>query len=138
MTPVTLLPGRSEVDRASGDPFASADLRRSLGRNLVFGLADAVGRAIVTGAYPTGAALTEAELSVRYGVSRTVTREALKMLTAKGLVTSRPRHGTVVEPERCWSLFDTDVLDWTLGRGRPLELLRRDVSRLRRVDGQPV
>ena len=126
MTIVALASDRVGVMLATAEPLTPvADLRRSLGRNLVFGLADVLGQAIVTGAYPLGAALTEAELSVRYGVSRTVTREALTMLAAKGLVTSRPRLGTVVEPERCWNLFDTDVLRWTLGRGRPLELLRR-------------
>ena len=46
------------------------------------------------------------------GVSRTVVREAIKVLTAKGLVDSRPKRGTVVRPCRAWNLLDADVLKW--------------------------
>ena len=43
-------------------------------------------------------------------------REAIKMLTAKGLVRSWPRRGTVVEDESRWNLMDPDVLTWLLER----------------------
>ena len=43
---------------------------------------------------------TEAELARQHGVSRSVTREAVKMLTAKGLLSARPRQGTMVQPSR--------------------------------------
>ena len=61
-----------------------AELRLNLGRNLTHGLLDALGRAIVTGRYDDGPFPTEAELAKQHGVSRSVTREAVKMLTAKG------------------------------------------------------
>lgn len=47
-----------------------------------------------------------------FGVSRTVLREALRTLTSKGLVESRPRVGTRVRPRQAWNLLDADVLQW--------------------------
>jgi len=54
----------------------------------------------------------EAELMDAFGVSRTVLREALRTLTSKGLVESRPRVGTRVRPRDAWNLLDADVLQW--------------------------
>ncbi len=95
-----------------------------LGRNLTHGMLDTLGRAIVTGRYESRPFPTEAEIAKTHGVSRSVTREAVKMLTAKGLVSARPRQGTVVQPASAWNLFDTDVLRWTLERKFSVELLR--------------
>jgi DNA-binding FadR family transcriptional regulator len=99
--------------------------RKPLGRNLTHGLVDALGCAIVTGAYDEHPFPIEAQLEQEYGVSRSVTREAVKMLTAKGLLSARPRQGTVVLPRRSWNLFDTDVLRWLLERKLSIELLRQ-------------
>jgi DNA-binding FadR family transcriptional regulator len=95
------------------------------GRNLTFGMLDALGRAIVTGVYDDQRFPTEAELAAQHAVSRSVTREAVKMLTAKGLLTARPRKGTTVQPPSCWNLFDADVLRWLLERSFSLDLLRQ-------------
>ncbi len=95
------------------------------GRNLTFGMLDALGRAIVTGVYDSRRFPTEAELAAEHAVSRSVTREAVKMLTAKGLLTARPRKGTTVQPPSCWNLFDADVLRWLLERSFSLDLLRQ-------------
>jgi len=97
----------------------------ALGRNLTFGLLDAVGRAVVLGEYETHAFPTEADLAQQYGVSRSVTREALKMLAAKGLLSARPKQGTFVRPQEQWNLFDTDVLRWLLDRKFSVALLRQ-------------
>src|ERR1700755_1493454 len=94
-------------------------------RNLTFGLTDTLGKAIVTGAYDAARFPTEAELAGRHKVSRSVTREAVKMLTAKGLLTARPRRGTTVQPASAWNLFDADVLRWLLDRKFSLALLRQ-------------
>jgi DNA-binding FadR family transcriptional regulator len=88
-------------------------------------LLDRLGRNIVTGHYDNAAFPTEAELAQQHGVSRSVTREAVKMLTAKGLLTARPRRGTVIEPTSSWNLFDTDVLHWLLERPFSVDLLRQ-------------
>jgi DNA-binding FadR family transcriptional regulator len=84
-----------------------------------------LGRAIVTGHFDEKQFPTEAELAKQHAVSRSVTREAVKMLTAKGLLTARPRKGTTVQPSSSWNLFDPDVLRWLLERKFSLELLRQ-------------
>ena len=100
------------------------EIRTSLGRNLTYGLLDHLGKSIVTGAYTNTPFPTEAELSKQHGVSRSVTREAVKMLTTKGLLSARPRQGTIIQPDSTWNLFDSDVLRWLLERKFSLKLLR--------------
>jgi DNA-binding FadR family transcriptional regulator len=97
----------------------------SLGRNLTVGLLDHLGKAIVTGFYDNKIFPTEAVLAEQYKVSRSVTREAVKMLTAKGLLTARPRQGTVIQSTLHWNLLDKDVLRWLLERKFSLGLLRQ-------------
>ncbi|HEX8554137.1 MAG TPA: FadR/GntR family transcriptional regulator [Sphingomonas sp.] len=98
---------------------------RVAGRNLTHGMLDMLGKAIVTGRYEQRPFPTEAEIAKSHGVSRSVTREAVKMLTAKGLVSARPRQGTVVQPAANWNLFDPDVLRWLLERKFSVELLKQ-------------
>lgn len=100
-------------------------LGTNLGRNLTFGLLEAVGRAVVVGEYQDRPFPTEADLAKQYGVSRSVTREALKMLAAKGLLGARPKQGTYVAPQEQWNLFDTDVLHWLLERKPSVGLLQQ-------------
>lgn len=109
----------------TGLPLSDNDpMRTRLGRNLTHGLLDSLGRAIVTGQFDDAPFPTEAELAKQHGVSRSVTREAVKMLTAKGLVSARPRQGTIIEPAASWNLFDPDVLSWLLERRLSVRLLR--------------
>jgi DNA-binding FadR family transcriptional regulator len=106
--------------------MANSSQRRSTPEpNLTYGLLDQIGKTIVTGGYNRRPFPTEAELSSQHAVSRSVTREAVKMLTAKGLLKARPRAGTIVQPEASWNLFDPDVLRWLLGRKFSLTLLRQ-------------
>jgi DNA-binding FadR family transcriptional regulator len=68
---------------------------------------------IVGGAWEAGTPLpNEDELAAEFGVSRTVVREAVKALQAKGLVEVRPKTGTRVRPRRAWHLLDADVIGW--------------------------
>ncbi|UDF29569.1 UNVERIFIED_ORG: FadR family transcriptional regulator [Roseateles sp. XES5] len=77
-----------------------------------------LGRAIIAGEYPVGATLPgDAELAARFKVSRTVLREAMKTLAAKGLVVPRARIGTRVTPNTQWNLFDSDILTWYFAVG---------------------
>lgn len=72
-----------------------------------------IGVGIVSGRFPVGSILpNDAAMMTEYGVSRTVLREALKTLEAKGLVEARPKVGTRVSPKSRWNLFDTQVLSW--------------------------
>jgi DNA-binding FadR family transcriptional regulator len=100
-------------------------VRTSLGRNLTYGMLDRLGREIVIGGYDGQPFPTEAELTKQYAVSRSVTREAVKMLTTKGLLTARPRQGTIIQPDSAWNLFDPDVLRWLLERKFSMTLLRQ-------------
>ncbi|RZM33839.1 MAG: GntR family transcriptional regulator, partial [Sphingomonas sp.] len=68
-------------------------MRGDLGRNLTFGLQEVLGRAIIVGDYADRPFPTEAEIVKQHGVSRSVTREAVKMLGAKGLLSARPKQG---------------------------------------------
>lgn len=95
------------------------------GRNLTHQVTYQLGAAIVRGEYGINDPLpTEAELCEAFDISRSVIREAVKMLTAKGLISSRPRQGIRVQPNNRWNMFDEDVLEWTLSSRPSLELLR--------------
>lgn len=84
-----------------------------------------LGRAIVAGEYSSASGLpTEAQLCEEYGISRTAVREAVKMLSAKGLISSRPRQGISVEPASNWNLYDTSVLSWLLNSSPSLLVLK--------------
>jgi DNA-binding FadR family transcriptional regulator len=86
------------------------------GRNLTWELANTLGGKIVRGDYAPGAVIpTEGALSAEFGVGRSVVREAIKMLTAKGLIDVRPKRGTMVRHGSAWNLLDGDVLGWALG-----------------------
>jgi DNA-binding FadR family transcriptional regulator len=87
------------------------------GQNLTHSIANRLGLAVVTGLYSAGNPIPiEAELCREYQASRPVLREAVKMLTAKGLLGASPRRGTWVQPEDQWNLLDPDVLGWLLER----------------------
>jgi DNA-binding FadR family transcriptional regulator len=78
----------------------------------------ALGTEILSGEYKPGANLpAEAELLARFQISRTVLREVLKTLAAKGLIASKTRVGTrVLDPSR-WNYFDPDILAWKVSLG---------------------
>ena len=94
---------------------------------------DRLGEAIVAGRYPAGQSVPpEPTLCEEFGVSRTVVREAVKSLVAKGLLTTGPKVGTRVQPEAQWNWFDPDVVAWQSKAGLTREFLR-EVQELRRV-----
>jgi GntR family galactonate operon transcriptional repressor len=79
-------------------------------------LVAALGHAILAGTWAPGAALpSEAALLRRHRVGRNALREALKVLQSKGLISCRPRVGTVVLPRALWRLLDAEVLAWGQG-----------------------
>ncbi|MCD7059558.1 FadR/GntR family transcriptional regulator [Pelagibacterium xiamenense] len=63
---------------------------------------------------PGTALPTEPELCEELNVSRSALREAIKVLGSKGLVTTRPRVGTVIQPNDDWNLLDEDLLRWSM------------------------
>lgn len=93
--------------------------------NLTQSLVQRLGSSIVRGDLPAGKSLPiEAELGKKFGASRTVTREAVKILSTKGLIGQRPRVGTFVHPEEKWDLLDAEVLTWILDRHFSHRLVR--------------
>ncbi|MCB8839123.1 FadR/GntR family transcriptional regulator [Aurantimonas sp. VKM B-3413] len=90
-----------------------------------------IGREIVSGCMRAGSILPgDKELSARFGVSRTVLREAMKTLAAKSLIEPKARVGTrVLEPVR-WNLLDADVLRWRVEAGLDDDFIR-DLATMR-------
>lgn len=87
-------------------------------RNMARNLAHSLGVAIATGKYAEGTKLPhEPELATLHSVSRTVVREAVRHLVAKGMVEVKPRAGTRVMPRTAWNLLDEDVVVWTFEAG---------------------
>ncbi|SDT67894.1 FadR/GntR family transcriptional regulator [Jiangella sp. DSM 45060] len=76
-----------------------------------------LGELIVRGDVAPGAVLDPVRLENELGVSRTVVREALRVLAAKGMVDARPKRGTLVRPREEWALLDADVLRWQAQNG---------------------
>ena len=94
---------------------------------------DLLGEAIVAGRYPPGSTIPpEPTLCADLGVSRTVLREAVKSLVAKGLISTGPKVGTRVLPSDAWNWFDPDVVLWQGKCGLTREFLR-DLHELRRI-----
>jgi len=100
-------------------------------RNLAHQVVHELGKKIMQGSYKVGDSLpSEADLCSQFNISRTATREAVKMLAAKGLISSRPRQGIKVVDSKHWNLFDVDVLNWIL-LGKPDLYLLRHFLQLR-------
>jgi DNA-binding FadR family transcriptional regulator len=81
-------------------------------------IAAVLGMELLRGLYPPGSAMpAEAALLKRFHISRTVLREVMKTLTAKGFVQPKTHVGTRVREAVCWNFFDADVLAWRLQLG---------------------
>jgi DNA-binding FadR family transcriptional regulator len=94
---------------------------------------DRLGEQIVRGVYEPGDSMPpEPLLCEELGVSRTVVREAVKSLVAKGMITTGPKVGTRVQPSDQWNWFDPDVIRWQSNAGLTRDFLR-DLQDLRRV-----
>lgn len=85
----------------------------ALTRSLATQIVQELGRRIVAGAYGQGDLLEdEGALAARYQVSRSVIRDAVKILVGKGLLEVRRGIGTRVRSRSAWALLDDDVLAW--------------------------
>ncbi|WP_079032323.1 FadR/GntR family transcriptional regulator [Streptomyces specialis] len=143
--------GPSEIDRYSyaestgaarttnapawdgGDPDLGRVGRRAAGtrgRGLHGQLVQQLGQMIVSGDLGADRPLVPEEIGQRFEVSRTVVRESLRVLEAKGLVSARPNVGTRVRPVGDWNLLDPDIIEWR-AFGPQREDQRRELSELR-------
>ncbi|WSV60583.1 FadR family transcriptional regulator [Streptomyces sp. NBC_01013] len=84
----------------------------SRGRGLHGQLVQQLGQMIVSGDLGADRPLVPEEIGQRFEVSRTVVRESLRVLEAKGLVSARPNVGTRVRPVSDWNLLDPDIIEW--------------------------
>jgi DNA-binding FadR family transcriptional regulator len=100
-------------------------------------LVEQITRRIVSGELEPGAALpTEPVLSEQFGVSRTVVREAVRILVSKGLLEVRQGSGMRILPPDRWDYLDPLVLFEQVRSGRGEELLDEvlEVRRLLEVE----
>jgi DNA-binding FadR family transcriptional regulator len=110
----------SPVPGAAVFPRAAAQRGRGLHGQLV----QQLGQMIVAGELGADRPLVPEEIGQRFEVSRTVVRESLRVLEAKGLVSARPNVGTRIRPVHEWNLLDPDVIEW-----RALGPFRADQAR---------
>ncbi len=109
---------------------SQAESRGSRDQGLHAHLLAALGPAITAGEFPPGTVLRTDELADRYEVSRTVVREAVRVLESMHLVESRRRVGVTVLPTEAWNVYDPQVITWRLaGADRPRQL--RSLTTLR-------
>ncbi|MEV6589132.1 FadR/GntR family transcriptional regulator [Streptomyces acidicola] len=127
------------VERVGAPTWESADSelgrvgRRaagSRGRGLHGQLVQQLGQMIVSGDLGADRPLVPEEIGQRFEVSRTVVRESLRVLEAKGLVSARPNVGTRVRPVSDWNLLDPDIIEWR-AFGPQRDDQRRELSELR-------
>ncbi|MFE5818438.1 FadR/GntR family transcriptional regulator [Streptomyces sp. NPDC056479] len=100
------------------------------GRGLHGHVLETLGPAIAAGEYPPGSVLRTDELAQRFDVSRSVMREAVRVLESMHLVESRRRVGVTVLPRSEWNVYDPQLIRWRLaGADRPGQLRSLTVLR---------
>ena len=100
-------------------------------RDLHVALLRDLGADLLGGVLGVGTALSTEQLEARYGVSRTVVREAVKVLESVGVLTARRRVGLVVRPPQEWDALSPLIVGWRLaGADRHRQLA--EISELRR------
>src|SRR6476469_8088647 len=109
--------------------------RRTYPRRGLYGaVVHEIGVRIVDGELKPGETLPDNGFLDELEVSRTVVREAVKVLAAKGLVESRPKVGTRVRPRRDWNLLDPDVLAWQVEAGADASFLDQALELRRMIE----
>lgn len=129
--------GAARATSATAWDGVDADMSRaarraagSRGRGLHGQLVQQLGQMIVSGDLGADRPLVPEEIGQRFEVSRTVVRESLRVLEAKGLVSARPNVGTRVRPVSDWNLLDPDIIEWR-AFGPQREDQRRELCELR-------
>ncbi len=89
------------------------ELKKITGRGQVKSVVDILGQRIAAGQYIEGETLpVEQQLADSLSVGRNTLREAVKVLSGKGLIFTAPRSGTKIRPKNEWNMLDPDVLSW--------------------------
>jgi GntR family galactonate operon transcriptional repressor len=104
---------RVEKPRATVDLTSPFEVRSSLPKGFARQAVETLGRWIVNDRFPPDVVTpTETQLAEELGVSRATVRDAIKVLSGKGLVRTARRYGTRVTPVDEWNLLDGDVVAW--------------------------
>ena len=104
---------QSGAKLAKMDLTVPTDLKPALPTGLARETVDTLGQWIVNGRFSPDAVMpTESQLAATLGVSRATVRDAVKVLSGKGLVRTARRYGTRVTPVKSWNLLDGDVIAW--------------------------
>ncbi|MFC4223307.1 FadR/GntR family transcriptional regulator [Lysinibacter cavernae] len=120
----------SALDRNEAAPLKHIEATQAtngsarLSANLHSQVLDSLGLAICEGTMAAGSIVTIEILEERLQVSRTVIREALRVLTSMGLVTSRRRVGIQILPLKEWNLYDPQIIRWRLASSHQISQLR--------------
>lgn len=102
------------------------------GKGLHSQAVEELGRRIIRGDYPPGSVVDPIGLETELGVSKTVVREAMRVLASKGLLESRQKRGTSIRPRADWNLLDSDLLRWQ-GSSAPTEGFLEDLAEVRAI-----
>lgn len=119
------------MTRPRGASDGATNSAAAVGSSLHEQAVDAIGQAVVDGELPPGEPVLLDDFARRLGVSRTVVREAVRVLESMNLVRSRRRVGVVVLPASEWTVFNPRVIRWRLSGPGRLEQLS-SISQLRR------
>jgi len=85
---------------------------------------DRLGADIVDGTLAAGSVITIEELEHRTGTSRSIVREATRVLVSLGMLRATQRVGLRVLPDDSWNVFDPNVIRWRLSSPGRLQQLR--------------
>lgn len=123
--------GRSSPRLALTFPF---DLGSSLPTGAAKEAVAVLGKRIADDVYRPGEIMpTEPELARSLGVSRATVRDAIKVLSGKGLVRTARRYGTSVRPVEEWNLLDADVAAWHEPTHPRLQQMFAETTELRTI-----
>ena len=95
-------------------PISEKKSTGSPAKPLLENVLDELGQEIVSGKVAVGDTFKLMDLSDRFGISRTVAREAMRALEQLGLVSSSRRIGITVRPRDEWAVFDKSIIRWRL------------------------
>lgn len=107
-----------------------------VGRGIHGQVVEALGYRIVSGRIAQGDTIDVRSVAEEMDISLTVMRESLKVLAGKGLIDSRQKRGTFVQPDREWNFLDADVIRWRVAGGHGAKLLG-DLAEVRAIIEPP-
>ena len=129
--PVAAMPAKAtppEETLVDVEPLFTASRSRLHGS-----VAHRIATDIITGKLPQGSLLpNEDNASASFGVSRSAYREAIRTLSAKGLVSALPKVGTRITPRSTWQILDPDILAWIFELGAGEDFIR-NLFELRKI-----